>query len=88
MQATADIKKQREAFYLLSESLISVVRRFGTDGRQAVLQFHCPMAFGGRGADWLQSESGVLNPYFGQMMLKCGKQTATLVAPEEQSLEK
>jgi len=80
MEDTSDIRKQREAFYLFSESLISVVKRFGTSGEQAVLQFHCPMAFGGRGAHWLQNKTGVQNPYFGKMMPKCGEQTATLVA--------
>ena len=82
MKATSDIKKQREAFYLLSESLTSVVKRFKTSGEQAVLQFHCPMAFGNRGAHWLQNKAGVQNPYFGQMMLKCGEQTAEFVKTE------
>jgi Cu(I)/Ag(I) efflux system membrane fusion protein len=79
MKGTSDIKKQREAFYLLSESLTSVIKRFKTSGAQAVLQFRCPMAFGDRGAHWLQNKRGVQNPYFGQMMIKCGEQTATLV---------
>jgi Cu(I)/Ag(I) efflux system membrane fusion protein len=79
MKGTSDIKKQREAFYLLSESLTSVVQRFKTSGAQEVLQFHCPMAFGGRGAHWLQNKADLRNPYFGQMMIKCGEQTATLV---------
>ncbi len=82
LESTSDINKQREAFYLLSESLTSVVKSFGTSGEQAVLQFYCPMAFSNRGAHWLQNKSGVLNPYFGQMMLKCGEQTATLVSPK------
>jgi Cu(I)/Ag(I) efflux system membrane fusion protein len=30
------------------------------------------MAFDNRGADWLQNDDQTLNPYFGQMMLKCG----------------
>ena len=84
MKATSDIKKQREIFYLLSESLTSVVQRFKTSGAQAVLRFHCPMAFGNRGAHWLQNKRDVRNPYFGQMMLKCGEQTATLVSLEEE----
>ena len=79
MKGTSDIKKQREAFYLLSESLTSVVKRFKTSGEQAVLQFRCPMAFGNRGAHWLQNKAGVRNPYFGQMMYRCGEQTDILV---------
>jgi Cu(I)/Ag(I) efflux system membrane fusion protein len=82
MAATSDIKKQREAFYLLSEALTSVVKRFGTNGEHAVLQFYCPMAFGGRGAHWLQDKIGVQNPYFGQTMFGCGEQTAALVPPK------
>ena len=79
LEKTSDINKQREAFYLISESLTSVVRQFGTSGKQAVLQFHCPMAFDNRGAHWLQNKSGVQNPYFGPAMPQCGEQTATLV---------
>lgn len=79
LEKTSDINKQREAFYLVSESLTSVVRQFGTSGKQAVLQFHCPMAFDNRGAHWLQNKIGVQNPYFGQAMPQCGEQTAILV---------
>ena len=81
LEKTSDINKQREAFYLLSESLTSVVGQFGTSGKQSVLQFHCPMAFNNRGAHWLQNKTGIQNPYFGQAMPKCGEQTATLVEP-------
>ena len=83
LSVASDINKQREAFYLFSELLISVVKQFGAGGEQAVFQFHCPMAFGNRGADWLQNKSGVRNPYFGRMMLQCGEQTATLVSPKD-----
>lgn len=81
LEKTSDINKQREAFYLVSETLTSVVKQFGTSGKRAVLQFHCPMAFEGRGADWLQNESEVQNPYFGQAMPRCGEEIATLVQP-------
>lgn len=81
LEKSPDINRQREAFYLVSETLTSVVKKFGTSGKQVVLQFHCPMAFNGRGAHWLQSESKVQNPYFGQAMPQCGEQIATLVKP-------
>jgi Cu(I)/Ag(I) efflux system membrane fusion protein len=83
LEKTSDINKQREAFYLVSESLTSVVEQFGTSGKQAVLQFHCPMAFDNRGAHWLQNKIGVQNPYFGQAMPQCGEQTATLVQSQK-----
>ncbi len=81
LEKSSDINRQREAFYLVSETLTSVVKQFGSSGKQAVLQFHCRMAFDNRGADWLQNESEVQNPYFGQAMPQCGEQIATLVQP-------
>ncbi|MEE4354543.1 MAG: efflux RND transporter periplasmic adaptor subunit [Desulfatiglans sp.] len=79
IKKTGDITKQREAFFLLSETLTDVVKRFGAGGSEPVLRYHCPMAFGGKGAHWLQNKSGTANPYFGQSMSKCGDQTDVLV---------
>jgi Cu(I)/Ag(I) efflux system membrane fusion protein len=31
------------------------------------------MAFDDKGADWLQLDEDILNPYFGASMLKCGE---------------
>ena len=39
---------------------------------------HCPMANNGKGADWLSKENEVKNPYYGSMMLGCGKVTETI----------
>ncbi len=83
MKNAPDIIKQRESFALLSESVTSVVRTFGTSGKEGVMQFHCPMAFGGHGADWLQNKTEVQNPYFGKTMPKCGKIIETLVESKE-----
>ncbi len=83
LQTASNISKQREAFALLSESVTSVIQTFGTSGKEIVLQFYCPMAFGGRGAHWLQNETAVQNPYFGKTMFKCGEKTATLVKVED-----
>jgi Cu(I)/Ag(I) efflux system membrane fusion protein len=80
LEGNMDINEQREAFHLLSESLISVVKQFGTSGSQSVLQFHCPMAFDGKGADWLQNQENIQNPYFGEKMPECGEQTAILIS--------
>lgn len=81
--ATSDISKQREAFYLFSESITAVVKQLGSSGEQTVLQFFCPMAFGNRGAHWLQNTKDVQNPYFGKTMFRCGEQTANLVSPKK-----
>jgi membrane fusion protein, copper/silver efflux system len=38
---------------------------------------HCPMADNDKGADWLSSEKEIMNPYFGESMLRCGEVTKT-----------
>ena len=68
----ASLESSRESFNLLSQQLIKVARRFGSTGDKPFYILNCPMAFDNKGADWLQSDDQTRNPYFGQMMLKCG----------------
>jgi Cu(I)/Ag(I) efflux system membrane fusion protein len=75
---TKNIKLLREQFYLLSQNIIATAKQFGTAGQSPLYILHCPMAFDNRGADWLQPDKDTLNPYFGQMMLKCGGVTDTI----------
>jgi len=83
IEAAADLAAARTPFETLSDDLIETVRTFGTSGSMPVLVYHCPMVRGGVGADWLQDEEGTENPYYGSKMLRCGSQTATLVAGPE-----
>jgi len=69
---TEDIKSQREEFYLLSQQMTEVTRRFGSVSQGPVYLVHCPMAFDNKGAGWLQLDDQILNPYFGAQMLQCG----------------
>ncbi len=79
--ATAsDIETARKVFYDLSVEMIDTVRAFRSSGKTPVLVYHCPMAMGGAGADWLQPAAGTENPYYGSKMFKCGSQTETLIA--------
>jgi len=73
-----DLEADRRGFALLSESMAAAAKQFGTSGVQPILRFHCPMAFDGRGADWLQNKPGTENPYFGSAMFKCGNITETI----------
>ena len=43
-----------------------------------IFEMHCPMAFEGRGATWIQSDSAVRNPYYGATMLKCADRVESL----------
>ena len=75
--ASADIQSTRAAFALLSESMIVAAKRYGA-GTETVHRFHCPMAFGDRGADWLQKKDKTENPYFGSAMFRCGVKKETI----------
>ena len=78
LQKASSIETQRAAFYPLSQQLALTLRIFPT--QQPVQQAFCPMAFDNAGAIWLQQSEEILNPYFGDAMLKCGEVTATLNA--------
>ena len=70
--ASHDLKVLREQFYLISQQLIQLSQALGAQGADTVYIMHCPMAFDNQGADWLQDNDDLKNPYFGAMMLQCG----------------
>lgn len=72
ISATDDIEKQREHFNMLSENILEMTESFGLEIEKVYRQF-CPMAFDDKGAFWLSESDEVLNPYFGDMMLRCGE---------------
>ncbi len=74
---SADIQTARVAFALLSESMIVAAKCYGTS-METVHRFHCPMAFGDRGGDWLQRKDKIENPYFGSAMFRCGVKRETI----------
>jgi len=71
MNQSEDLKSVRGNFSLLSDELMVLINTFEPGGFGTVYQLHCPMVFGGKGAMWLQDDKQVINPYFGQAMLKC-----------------
>ncbi len=66
-----DINEQRKQFKVLSDHFILAVQSFGIN--EVSYKQYCPMADSDKGAYWLSKEKQVLNPYFGDMMLKCGE---------------
>jgi Cu(I)/Ag(I) efflux system membrane fusion protein len=80
IQKAADIDAARKAFATLSNELIAVVVQFGIPETQQLYRIHCPMAFNKKGADWLQADKEIRNPYFGASMLKCGEIVRTISA--------
>ena len=67
---SSDIKIQRAHFITLSNSITKSVAIYGVN-KKVYKQF-CPMANNDKGAFWLSTEENIRNPYFGEMMLKCG----------------
>ena len=63
-----DIKSAREAFKLLSDSLLKYLAGNKAHASHYV-RVYCPMAK----ARWLQTGTAVNNPYFGKSMAGCGK---------------
>ena len=48
----------------------------------------CPMAFDNQGATWLQNTNLLANPYFGEMMLRCGSVDAVISNPVAENTRK
>lgn len=66
-----DANKQRTYLDRLSKNLYELMKVSKTDA-PVYYQF-CPMANDGKGANWLSKESAIKNPYYGSMMMSCGK---------------
>lgn len=76
--AAPGIEEARGDFERLSASVIALLGRFG-DPLEAPLRLaFCPMAFSGRGAEWVQRGEAIDNPYFGATMRRCGEVRATV----------
>ena len=76
MASSEDVEVQRENFEHLSngmEKLLEGSLKSGTLYKQ-----FCPMAFNNRGAYWISSGRDILNPYYGDKMLKCGRVDAEI----------
>lgn len=82
LQKAADLNSLREAFSPFSDSLSLCLRNGKIKAAEKLFLVHCPMAFNDRGADWISDEPKVINPYFGDEMLHCGRVKETL-SPEK-----
>jgi Cu(I)/Ag(I) efflux system membrane fusion protein len=78
--SASDIADARVKFEPLSDAMYAIAKNLGTGSEDSIFLIHCPMAFNNRGADWLQTSTGVENPYFGSKMFKCGVVKDTLLA--------
>lgn len=74
---STDLKAQREVFSKLSNEITILVKGGKLSAGTLYLEY-CPMANGNTGAYWLSNEKEIKNPYFGNMMLKCGSVKETI----------
>lgn len=72
-----DLARQRSHFFTLSKEMASLMDAHLSSG--TVYRQYCPMAFNNTGAFWLSDSKDILNPYFGDAMLKCGKVDKTFM---------
>ncbi|WP_435578891.1 DUF3347 domain-containing protein [Gilvibacter sp.] len=73
-----EIASQREGF----NRLTPIVEQLVIDNIEggAVYKQYCPMAFNNTGAYWLSNSEEIYNPYFGDVMLNCGRVSDTFEA--------
>jgi hypothetical protein len=73
----ADLDGQRMAFGQLSDEMTSLVKNSKLSEGTLYVEY-CPMANHNQGGLWLSNEKEIKNPYFGDMMLKCGSVKETI----------
>jgi len=76
MADSKDVNVQRENFETLSASVETMLQGALKSG--TIYKQYCPMAFNNKGASWLSTSRDILNPYFGDKMLKCGRVDAEI----------
>jgi len=75
--SSSDLTEQRKSFSLLSKEMTTLVKGSKLSSGYLFVEY-CPMANNNDGAFWLSNEREIKNPYFGNMMLKCGSVKETL----------
>lgn len=71
-----DIAHQRDHFTSLSKNMYELLKT--VKANTTIYYQFCPMYNDGKGANWLSKESAIKNPYYGSMMLSCGKVQETI----------
>ena len=71
-----NIEEQRTAFVAVTTEVEAMLQ--GEIASGTVYKQYCPMAFNNTGASWLSASSDIMNPYFGDKMLRCGRVEAKI----------
>lgn len=73
---STNVNEQREAFSKLTGSMESVLEGALASGE--IYKQFCPMAFEGKGDYWFSNSKEIMNPYYGDKMLHCGRVEETI----------
>lgn len=73
---TKDASHQRDHFRTLSKNIYALMKV--SKYEEPVYYQFCPMANNGKGANWLSKDNTIKNPYYGSMMMTCGKTVETI----------
>lgn len=73
LEQAPNIDAARTHFEPLSKATQRMMQVTGNPSDLELTVAFCPMAFGNRGAEWVQPQGDVANPYFGKAMLQCGE---------------
>jgi Cu(I)/Ag(I) efflux system membrane fusion protein len=76
-KVSKDIQEARDNFIHISEQMIMISKSLKPRIDKLYVQL-CPMADRNKGARWLSEDKIIMNPYFGEAMLKCGSNTEEL----------
>ena len=66
-----EVEAQRTAFVSVTVHVEAMLEGALKSG--AIYKQYCPMAFNNTGGYWLSNTKDIRNPYFGDVMLKCGR---------------
>jgi Cu(I)/Ag(I) efflux system membrane fusion protein len=76
--ATEELETLRVNYSKFSKRLIAAAKTYQLSDVKGLYVHGCPMALGGKGANWLQDHDETHNPYFSGGMLRCGAVLETL----------
>lgn len=77
MAQNTDLEKHRDHFARLTTHTYALAK--AVNGAEQTLYYqYCPMAFDNQGGYWLSAQEEILNPYYGDKMLKCGRVEETI----------
>jgi hypothetical protein len=77
ISSSSDLNAQRKTFSILSNEMTTLVKSSKVASGSLFVEY-CPMANNNEGGFWLSNEKEIKNPYFGDMMLKCGSVKETI----------